>query len=92
MSNQKEGTKAPIHPIAIGQIWAPADPRFPDAPHVEVVAIGEPRKHLFANNKIATVQDISIKNVFTGRTSRARSDRFNGKKDGYVLVRESAAA
>jgi hypothetical protein len=56
-----------------------------------VVAIGEPRKHLFPRNRVATVQDISIKNVATGRTSSARSDRFNGKRDGYVFVREPAA-
>lgn len=91
MSNQKEIIKNPIHPIAIGQIWAPADPRFPEAPHVEVVAISGPRQHLFARSRIATVQDISIKNVATGRTSKARSDRFNGKKDGYVFVREPSA-
>lgn len=91
MSKTKEIAKDPLRPIAIGQVWAPADPRFPEAPHVEVVAIGEPRKHLFARNRVAVVQDISIRNVATGRTSRARSDRFNGKKDGYVFVREPAA-
>ena len=91
MSNQKEIIKNPIHPIAIGQVWSPADPRFPTAPHVEVVAIGQARKHLFPRNRIASVQDISIRNVVTGRTSSARSDRFNGKRDGYVFVREPAA-
>ena len=91
MSNTKEVTKDPIRPIAIGQVWAPADPRFPEAPHVEVVAIGQPRKHVFPRNKVATVRDISIKNVATGRTSSARSDRFNGKRDGYLFVREPAA-
>lgn len=91
MSTTKEITKDPIHPIAIGQVWAPADPRFSVAPHVEVVAIGQPREHLFARNRVATVRDISIKNMATGRTSTARSDRFNGKRDGYVFVRESAA-
>lgn len=91
MSNQKEIIRNPIHPIGIGQIWAPADPRFPEAPHVEVVAIGEPRNHLFPRNRVSVVQDISIRNVATGRTSKARSDRFNGKKDGYVFVREPAA-
>ncbi|CAN7365747.1 hypothetical protein [Variovorax sp. LjRoot178] len=91
MSTQKEIAKDPLRPIAIGQVWAPADPRFPQAPHVEVVAIGEPRKHLFPRNRVAVVQDVSIRNVATGRTSKARSDRFNGKKDGYVFVREPAA-
>ena len=91
MSTHKEVTRDPVRPIAIGQVWAPADPRFPEAPHVEVVAIGEPRKHLFPRNRVAVVQDISIRNVATGRTSKARSDRFNGKKDGYVFVRESTA-
>ncbi len=69
---------------------APGDPRFPAAPLVEVVAIGEPRKHLFPRNRVAVVRDISIRNRATGRTSKARSDRFNGKKDGYVFVREPA--
>lgn len=91
MSNQKEITKDQLRPIAIGQIWAPADPRIPEAPHVEVTAIGQPRKHLFPRNRVAVVQDISIRNVATGRTSKARSDRFNGKKDGYAFVREPAA-
>ena len=91
MSTSKEVIKDPLRPIAIGQVWAPADPRFPKAPHVEVVAIGEPRKHLLPRNRVAVVQDVSIRNVATGRTSKARSDRFNGKKDGYVFVREPAA-
>lgn len=91
MNSTKEITKDPLRPIAIGQVWAPADPRLPVAPHVEVMAIGEPRKHLFPRNRVAVVQDISIRNVATGRTSKARSDRFNGKKDGYVFVREPAA-
>ncbi|CAN7777839.1 hypothetical protein LJR290_007915 [Variovorax sp. LjRoot290] len=83
MNQPKEITKAPIHPIAIGQIWAQADPR------IEVVEMSAPRKHLFARNKVAVVQDIGIKNIATGRVSHARSDRFNGKKDGYVFVREA---
>ena len=91
MSSQKEIIKAPIHPIAIGQIWAPADPRLLTAPQVEVVATGEPRQHVFTHNRVATVQVVSIRNVATGRTSSARSDRFNGKRDGYVFVREPAA-
>ncbi|PNG49061.1 MULTISPECIES: hypothetical protein [unclassified Variovorax] len=81
----------PIRPITIGQVWAPADPRLPEAPHVEVMAIGEPRRHLFPRNRVAVVHDISIRNVATGRTSKARSDRFNGRKDGYVFVREALA-
>ena len=91
MSNTKEIIMEPIRPIAVGQVWRPADPRFPDAPHVEVAAIGEPRKHLFPRNRVAVVRDITIRNMATGRTSTARSDRFNGKRDGYVFVRESAA-
>jgi hypothetical protein len=87
----KEITKEPVHPISIGQVWAPADPRLAVAPHVEVVAIGEPRRHFFPRNRVALVQDISIRNMATGRTSKARSDRFNDKKDGYFIVREPAA-
>lgn len=90
MSAPKEIKKAPIHPIVVGQVWAPADPRFPTAPQIEVVEIGAPRRHLFAGKKVAVVQDIGIRNMATGRISRARSDRFNGKKDGYVFVREPA--
>ncbi|CAN7784444.1 hypothetical protein LJR175_008402 [Variovorax sp. LjRoot175] len=89
MNQPKEIIKAPIRPIAIGQVWAQADPRIPTAPRIEVVEMSAPRKHLFARNKVAVVQDIGIKNMATGRVSHARSDRFNGKKDGYVFVREA---
>jgi len=80
MSNPREFVKSPIHPIAIG----------PSAPQVQVVEVGAPRKHLFRGNKVAVVNDIAIKNTETGRISHARSDRFNGKKDGYVFVRDAS--
>lgn len=88
MSNTKEVTMEPIRPIAIGQVWAPADPRFPEAPHVEVVAIGEPRKHLFPRNRVAVVLDISIRNVATGRTSKAQ--RSLQRKEGRIRLRAGA--
>jgi hypothetical protein len=92
MTQAKEIKKEPVHPIAVGQIWAPADPRFPTAPQIEVVEIGPPRRHLFPGNKVAVISTVRIKNMATGRVSSARSDRFNGKKDGYVFVREPAAS
>lgn len=60
--------------IREGQIWQEVDPRFPNLVHKKVLGFDPDGKVL-----LRPVEMFS-------RTTRAKPERFNGKRGGYRLV------
>lgn len=61
--------------IKIGQVWQEVDPHFPNLPHKTVVG--------FDDGKVI----ISTSGLFN-RTTKAKPERFNGKRGGYRLIKD----
>jgi len=62
--------------IKIGQIWQEVDPRFEELPHKVVIG--------FEDGKVV----ISPIGIFARKT-KAKPERFNGKRGGYRLIKDS---
>ena len=67
--------------IKVGQIWREVDPRFNR--YVQVIEI---TNHSIRPIKIATI-DLATNAL--GRKNWASRERFNGKRGGYELHRDS---
>lgn len=61
--------------IKIGQYWQEVDPRFPDLPLKKVIG--------FESGKVILVTE----GIFSRKT-KAKVERFNGKRGGYRLIRD----
>lgn len=81
--------------IKVGQHWQEVDPRY-KRPVVEVVAVGESvRQQVRSFSRSAKFEDIrtiTIRNIETGRTTRAKDSRFSAtaKRGSYMLVKDAA--
>jgi hypothetical protein len=73
--------------IKVGQQWQEVDPRGGTLVK-RVVHISEPYMHKGTRNRTYEVRDVMLQTGQSQRTTIARSDRFNGKRGGYKLVRD----
>lgn len=87
----REKTAAPAPEIRIGQVWQEVDPRFTHLPLRTVEHIGPIYKHKASRNRVIEVRDVTMRAGASQRISIGRSDRFNGKRGGYVLVKDVQA-
>jgi hypothetical protein len=62
--------------IREGQIWQEVDPRFPELPHKRVLGFSPEGKVLLKSDGIFT------------RVTKAKPERFNGKRGGYRLIED----
>lgn len=76
--------------IKVGQHWQEVDPRYSALPIRVVVHIGEP----YERKDLRTGVRREVRSVMLGyvggmqKTTTTRSDRFNGKRGGYRLVKD----
>jgi hypothetical protein len=61
--------------VTIGEVWVENDPRVS-----RKIRVIEFLSDVYSHNGFGYVQ---IKDLATGKTSRARLDRFNGRRGGY---------
>ncbi|SCB30762.1 hypothetical protein [Rhizobium lusitanum] len=66
--------------IKIGQVWQEIDPRFPNMPPKTVVG--------FEEGKVL----LSTGGLFGKRKTKAKPERFNGKRGGYRLIKDTEGA
>jgi hypothetical protein len=62
--------------IREGQLWQEVDPRFPELPHKRVLGFSPEGKVLLKPDGIFT------------RVTKAKPERFNGKRGGYRLIED----
>ena len=68
--------------IKVGQVWQEVDPRL----HREVVVVSIDPVWINKNGSLGmvTISPYGLKSMYT----KARLERFNGKRSGYKLVKE----